>query len=390
MKLPRAVIDIGIGAVLVLSLAARSLQAQAPADGQLTVSGSAALENDPAAARQRAIEDALRRAIEQVAGVHVEAETLTRHYQVFSDRILTRTRGYVREFEVLRETQSTDRLMVDVRVRVATDLVVSDLRSVGLLVARKRYPRVGVLVQEQMTEQLGKDVVRTSGSFLETAMLAQLGARRIPAVAPPKSWRQPTAQLAAFDDARLRKEGAGVGAEVLILGDARIGGFTDAGANGFMSATAAGALRAIDIDTGQLLASANGSATGAGVSNEGAAQAALERLGKQLGDRLLEQLLNTWVEQTSNAAPVELEVSGLRSYPQLAALKAQLSALPGARDVIERVGDVTTRSASLEWRGELTAGDLARLISAHRFDGFQVVVTGTTANRIRIQLKEKN
>ncbi len=63
--------------------------------------GVANIGNDPAAARDKAIEDALRRAVDQAVGAIVESETLTENYQLISDRIYSHSSGYVQTYNVI-------------------------------------------------------------------------------------------------------------------------------------------------------------------------------------------------------------------------------------------------------------------------------------------------
>jgi hypothetical protein len=51
---------------------------------QITADGVGTIGSDPAAARDKAIEDALRRAVEQAVGTMVESETAVEKYQLFN------------------------------------------------------------------------------------------------------------------------------------------------------------------------------------------------------------------------------------------------------------------------------------------------------------------
>jgi hypothetical protein len=54
-------------------------------------------------ARDHAIKDALRKAVEQAVGTFISSETVVENYEVLSDRIYSKAEGYVAEYKVLRE-----------------------------------------------------------------------------------------------------------------------------------------------------------------------------------------------------------------------------------------------------------------------------------------------
>jgi len=59
-------------------------------------------------ARDHAIKDALRKAVEQAVGTLISSETVAENYEVLSDRIYSKAEGYVAEYKVLREKEEGD------------------------------------------------------------------------------------------------------------------------------------------------------------------------------------------------------------------------------------------------------------------------------------------
>lgn len=56
-----------------------------------------------APARKAAIDDALKQAVEQSRGVMVQSETLVKDFTTVRDEILSKSRGFVKRYEILRE-----------------------------------------------------------------------------------------------------------------------------------------------------------------------------------------------------------------------------------------------------------------------------------------------
>ncbi|MFP2923687.1 flagellar assembly protein T N-terminal domain-containing protein [Pyxidicoccus sp. 3LG] len=92
---------------------------------------------------------ALREAVEQVAGVLVSSDTLTANNQLVSDRIFTRSAGYVRKHEVLERKEEGGVAKVKVRAEVGTAQLDKDLQAVQALIRRMSNSRLLIVLQEQ-------------------------------------------------------------------------------------------------------------------------------------------------------------------------------------------------------------------------------------------------
>ena len=85
------------------------------------VTGEAAIVDNN---RDKAFEDAknaaLREAVEQVVGVLVSSTTLTANNQLVSDKILSRSDGYVRKYDILEKKEEKGVAKVTVRAQVGS------------------------------------------------------------------------------------------------------------------------------------------------------------------------------------------------------------------------------------------------------------------------------
>src|SRR5207253_216153 len=133
-------------AVLALACAARAaddLQLQ-EATGQAAV-----LNGDKPAAREKAIDDALRQAVKMAVGTQVQSVTEVQEFQTKMDTVLEHSTGYVKRYEILKEGMDGEVVQVTVRAQVSLAALDKDLEAMGLLMARKNFPRTMVLIAEQ-------------------------------------------------------------------------------------------------------------------------------------------------------------------------------------------------------------------------------------------------
>ena len=110
---------------------------------------------------EKAEQDAFRRAIEQTVGVLVDSETMIKNDEIIKDQVLTFSRAYVQEYDVVKRWQENELHQVTIRATVsvnklaeklqASNIAVSDVS--GLLMARQA-------IQEVINEQNAAEIFR--------------------------------------------------------------------------------------------------------------------------------------------------------------------------------------------------------------------------------------
>lgn len=117
---------------------------------------------------QKAFEDAkanaLRNAIEQAAGVRIDADTVVVNNQLVRDQVFSNTSGYVKSFDVLDKKIDKGVLTVKVKADVITDSLDKDISAARDLVKRMGKPNLVIVIQEQ-TIPLGQKAIVNSESL---------------------------------------------------------------------------------------------------------------------------------------------------------------------------------------------------------------------------------
>ena len=106
-------------------------------------------------ARDGAIEDAQKRAVEQAIGIMIDSQTQVENYQVISDKILSQIKGYITRYKIVGENQDSGLLRVRISADVAMGKLSDDLSAIGVLMSQMHKPRTMILVAEQ---NIGRDV----------------------------------------------------------------------------------------------------------------------------------------------------------------------------------------------------------------------------------------
>ena len=135
----------GAFAISLLALPAMANEAvQVQAKGQAAIYGK-----DVSQARDKAIDDARRKAVEQAIGSMVSSETVTENFQLISDKILSKSSGYVRRYKILSEGSEEGIYQVTIEAMVQAGVLNSDLQGVLAILKAKKMPRVLVMITEQ-------------------------------------------------------------------------------------------------------------------------------------------------------------------------------------------------------------------------------------------------
>lgn len=93
--------------------------------------------DDVASARNNAISDALRNAVEQAVATLIPGQTLDKKFQAIRDRIYAKSDQYIRDYRINIERQVQKVYAVDVRSAVFIDSIRDDLQTLGLLKVEK-------------------------------------------------------------------------------------------------------------------------------------------------------------------------------------------------------------------------------------------------------------
>ena len=143
---------------LVLSAAFTAVEVQEGfAQAQtVTADGMASVQGNPAIARDNAVQDALRKAVEQAVGTMVSSETLVENFQVVRDNIYNKSQGYVKEYKIVKESPGKDLYAVTISATVSTESLKNDLGALGLLIARVGKPRTLFMIAEQ---NIGQEIL---------------------------------------------------------------------------------------------------------------------------------------------------------------------------------------------------------------------------------------
>ncbi|MEN9306210.1 MAG: hypothetical protein RL173_142 [Fibrobacterota bacterium] len=335
-----------------------------------------------------------RAAIEKGIGQVVTSQTEIENFQTKKDLVLTRTEGAVKSSEVINKTQGPDGVWeVSVKAVVSKAEIRQDLMALAILRSAVGNPRVAVIVNETVLGNLVAD------GTTEIAIINSFKSREFEVVEPSDALRAKRAKqiaMATGGDLKIASElGAELGAEVVIVGTATATE-ADMSANpyfqnsGMKSASGALALKAIDVNTKEILASKSGDAPmvhpNATVAGTKALEKATQKLVEQQnGNGLIDQLIKAWQDKANNGNLLRVRIQNIPNYQASQIVTEEIRAL--AVKVDSRKLSDKILFLDVGWRG--TADDFCKEMDDHKVnkDRNKLSVVSVEGNSVLLEVK---
>lgn len=352
---------------------------------------AAVVKDDVATARDRAIDDAKRKAVEQIAGSQVSSETITENFQLVEDKIYARASGFVKSYQILSEAKEEGVYRVKIKATVDGGAIADNLEQLF-----KAKPRVIVMIAEQNIGSKGFSYWWGNSGFVSDMNIMQnslieewqpRGYKFIdPALMADKlSIKGPMQNPGIPDDVAVTVS-KDADADIVIVGKVLV---SDAGQvmDGVKmhSFHAVGTLRILNTDTGEIVAVADDTGVAANIDPNMGGRAAIKALAKKLAPDLERKIMTKWTAEAASARDVDVEVSGVKNTKIQKELERVL------KDEIRGVEAVAVRKKKkdvvyLSVKVRASATDLAHDLENKSWKDFTVDVDDVSRGKISLKV----
>jgi hypothetical protein len=338
--------------------------------------------------RDKAIEDALRNAVEQATGPLIENETLVENYQLLSDKIYSQSRGYVQTYEVLNEKEDQGLYRVTIQATVASGDLKNDLRALNLLMRQVRKPRVMVLFEETMSEGVN------SGRLAEDAIskvLLDSGFKLVDADTVRRNLGQDKVQGLLAGDGRVAAVISDkYGAEMLLLGTAQaVTNEVTIGDIKINSNQAVISAKLVRADTGEVKVSETRQAAKPHVNSLSGIQMAIAEASELLANDMIDKIIQVFHEEVYNIANVNLTIFGLQGYGHLQEVIQLISDnVRGIKEIYQRTYTMGTAELEVELTGSTQS--LAADLTTRKFGNYKFDIKESTHNQLQVYVTQTN
>jgi len=302
---------------------------------EIVVEGEGSIvQNDIAKARDNAIDEALRNAVEQAVGLFISSETIAKNFMILDDRIYSRSAGYVTSYEIITEGKLDEyRYRVKIKAQVKTDMLKDDLAAIGLLLRRKNLPRMMVIIQENNIGAASGSVFDVNMNTAEDVVMETFMSKGFSFVdeSAVKAKVNKSMAIAAIsgDIEAAKSLGLMAKAEVLIVGKtmASVASGVEKILGDMKSCQADINLRAIDVSSGEIIAVSSKHAAAVHIDELSGGTEAIKKVTKLASTDLMNKILSKWTQEESGSQKIELNVYGFRSFDDAYTFKNEFSTI---------------------------------------------------------------
>jgi hypothetical protein len=347
-------------------------------------------------ARDQALEDAQKRAVEQAIGILINSQTQVENYQLISDNILSQTKGYIKRYDVSGEVTEGTLLRVRINAEVSLGKLGDDLSAIGILLGQMHKPRTMVMIAEQNIGHewnawwWGPRGQQTDVGVVENTIMdkfTQKGFEFVDHQVAAKEIKVTSAyQVQDLNADQARMLGSEAGAEVVITGKAvskiqgEVGG-------GMKSAQADISARAVRTDTGQVIASATTHAAAVHISEVTAGIEALKKAANEASDQMLAKILAVYSKEVGGLRSINITINGLDKTQFVKFKDALRNQVRSIKDLHERSFSGTTAKISVDSKSSTQV--LSDELLSRNFGSFTVEIISSTANTLELKVTPK-
>jgi hypothetical protein len=363
---------------------------------------AAIVGGDKETAKRQAIKAAQREAVEQVVGVRVSAQTLAANNQLISDKILSRTDGYVRKYDIVSTKEEDGVLKVTIRAQVGTGQLDRDLQAIQALVQQLSNRKLVILLQEQTLTPQGEAInSQTMSAVLSEAFKVDGWTLIDPAFAAGKLQLQPGATT--LSNTMAKEIGDLTTADYILYGTViyrqqalnQMAG-SKVGDQLVFPISGEYNLAVFETDSGDQLSNVSGKFVSAksDLGAEGTVSVSYERtaydIAKARGAQIVAEVRKPVAEYLQNALfngnRVVMNVTGLADYAAVQGFKKVLAQelSSGLREMGQGTFNAGKAQFDLTFLG--TTDEMAEVVSGKSFKGKKVSVTGVSGNTIELTL----
>ncbi len=331
-------------------------------------------------AREEAVSKALRNALERSIGVMVSSESLVKNFQLIQDSIYSNVQGYVKDYQITEDNKGEGGVTrVKVLATVEESKLENDLKGIRVILDAKGNPRTMLMLVETIdgdpspfiSDQIEKFFVEKTFPLIDRSQMEVIKSR--------------DAEDLEKDPAKAKALGNRFGAELILTGFAqtRMASQREAYGVPVYNYTGSLSLKAINADTGEILAIMNENAAAYGGNQKEASIKALSQVWESGREDFFATLMEKWRSSVLNSTEMTLIVS--RCVPEArAGIIEKLKSVDG----IKRLTEKSYKDGVCEFSADVD-GTYANSLDQKVAEILpQLVLTGKTANRLDFEVQQ--
>ncbi len=356
------------------------------------------IEGNTAVARDKAIDAAMRVAVEQAVSRYLSYVTIDENFQSLSEKVYSKANSYISNFNLLNESVTDDVYTVTIDTKISENKIKDILIKLKILTVNKDLPKFIIFIAEKGIDNSKYRFFWSSdeGSFIESTTAGDEIRKRFTekgftvvdkSEVMSKIKRGSLADKVALKDSDVIGLTKHTSAEIIIIGKALSQVMGNIQGSSMKSILGNVSARVID-NSGMLIASDSASAKVLHVEEGIGGDEALKKAAVVLADRFITAIMAKWGVDERESATINLNVSGL-TYKRLQDfIRILKNDIRGVSNIVQRSFTSGGKANIIvDIKGE--AAYVAKELKRRDFQTIDIQVTSFDAESINLILKQK-
>jgi hypothetical protein len=357
------------------------------------------IESDLVSARERAIEDAQKKAMIQAVENEIPAKIIEENYRILNERIYLQSQRFIEGFKVISESPQRDFYRITIRFALAQDDIRNELKKLGITRQFHRQLRIMLMIaerdigQKQFTywwsyensappltpvESILKNKFQERGMYVidHISLLKEI------------SQNKRYSREVNLPEEAIREYGRQFDADIVISGKVEIEIVKLEGESGMKSVQANIAAMALQVEDGKVLMVTSSHAPASSTDEATAKVEALKKAIGKLSDQMIDLINWQWKRRTDSKV-IFLKVAGLQGFSDFLRFKEEIKhSIPEIKGIYQR--GISSENSQIDVETKLDVPAFIQILTSKGLDNFNLHVVSSSSALIELKVFPKN
>ena len=370
-----------------------------PDEGTISVGMSEVIENDLVGARERAIEDAQKKAMVQAVASEIPSKMMEDNHRILNERLYQQGQKFIQSFKVLSEVPQGNLYKITIRFALSQPDIKNELKKIGVTRQSQRPLRVLLMIAERDLGQrqfvfwwsyenpgshptLSESILKSK--FQERGMYVVDHISLLKEISQNKKYSRDV-NLA---EETVKEYGRLFDGDIVINGNVEIEMVKSEGESGMKSVQANIAATALQVEDGKILMVTSFHAPASSTDEMTAKGEALRKTLGMLSDQMSD-LISRQRKGKADGNVLFLKVAGLQGFSEFLTLREEIKRrIPEIKGIYQR--GISLENSQIDVETKLDAPALIQLLTSRDLESFNFHVLSSSQALIELTVSPKS
>ncbi|MBF0226852.1 MAG: hypothetical protein HQK76_15485 [Desulfobacterales bacterium] len=387
------ILNLFLSAAIVFLITFKASAQDTNASAIINAIGKINIDNNIAAARDKAINNGIEKAVTQILIKMLPIEVLVSNFSNVSKILEANLFDFILDYKILGEFKTDKTYSVIIEATVAKAKINQLLENYNILIAGQKLPSIIIIAGEQSGDETSvkfcfqnRDI--PCKSYSESAMLDIFKAKGFNVI-PSKNISITTSENNSelpieIDEQTALEIGTKLHAEIVVIGKTIAQLASNTMGDGKKSFNAEASFTAIRTSNKEKLGSTSQTGVSINIDTTEGSIKSVATAGKMAAEDLSNQILSAWKESSTLSSKFDIIVKGSGNLANFVMFRRILSEIKGVKNISTNAMKYNESSLSLDFNAD--SNQLAEAILKENFMTFGVNITEVLPNKLVIEL----